>query len=110
MQHTHRVAWFALLAALLTVGRLLAAAPPAFTPAAKFAEQEHWETVDPGVRVYVNAPLERVGDDVGPTRLIFFALPNGNTIEQTLGCRMKSGLDCISTSSTSPRRRGCCGN
>src|SRR3954469_25253623 len=28
-----------------------------------------------------------------PTLIIFYALPNGNTIEQTIGCRLRDGLD-----------------
>lgn len=45
------------------------------------------------VRLYFNAPSEDSDKPFKMTRVIFYALPNGNTIEQTLGCRMVSGLD-----------------
>jgi hypothetical protein len=69
------------------------AAPAEFRDAPDFGERFHFETLDPGVRVYVNEPAARAGDESRPTRLLLFALPNGNSIEQTLGCRMKPGLD-----------------
>ena len=49
--------------------------------------------VEPNVRIHVNAPLDDDGKPARATRLIIFALPNGNTIEQTLGCKMAEGLD-----------------
>jgi len=42
-------------------------------------------------RVLINAPGDL--DPARPTRLIFYALPNGNTIEQTIGCAQQDGLD-----------------
>lgn len=71
------------------------AAPPALIPgfhrSAYFNEQvlERW--LDGGVRVSINAP-EKFGRK-RPTRLVIFATPNGNTIEQTLGCKKADGLD-----------------
>ncbi|MGB7159482.1 MAG: hypothetical protein WBD40_15550 [Tepidisphaeraceae bacterium] len=54
-------------------------------------EQEKQWTTDDGVRVLVNAP----GDfnPARPTHLVLFALPNGNTIEWTLGARLEPGMD-----------------
>ena len=46
-----------------------------------------------GVRVVVNAPAVAAFDPRMPTRIVFYATPNGNTIEQTLGCRANPGLD-----------------
>ncbi len=59
----------------------------------QFSEVSFTETIDDGVRIHVNAPLDEGGKPAKATRLIVFALPNGNTIEQTLGCQMKPGLD-----------------
>jgi len=56
---------------------------------------ECWFTAEvaPDVRLHVNAPRNDAGHPVRGKRLIVFALPNGNTIEQTLGCKMADGLD-----------------
>ena len=43
---------------------------------------------EPDARVHVNQPRGAAGDD-RPTRLLVFACPNGNTLEQTLGCRIE---------------------
>jgi hypothetical protein len=58
-----------------------------------FDESSFTETNDLKVRYHVNAPLDRAGKSCRATRLILYALPNGNTIEQTLGCKMAEGLD-----------------
>jgi len=44
-----------------------------------------------GIRFHVNAPEAMRAD--WPTTVIFFTTPNGNTIEQTLGCKMTPDLD-----------------
>jgi hypothetical protein len=46
---------------------------------------------DSSVRINLNTPDDL--DPVKPTQLIVFALPNGNTLEQTLGCQMSVGMD-----------------
>jgi hypothetical protein len=54
-------------------------------------QSQTWTTDDGSVRISLNTP-----DDVDPaksTQLIVYALPNGNTIEQTLGCKLASGMD-----------------
>lgn len=48
----------------------------------------HLET---GVRVVINSPAQL--DPAKPTRLVLFALPAGNTIEQTIGRRLAPGDD-----------------
>ncbi len=58
----------------------------------EFDESGFTETVEPNIRLHVNAPRDAQGQPVRGTRLIIFALPNGNTLEQTLGCKMKPGL------------------
>jgi hypothetical protein len=64
-----------------------------WTRVPRFGEQSFTTRLPSKVRIHVNAPL--AGDDqpLDATRLIIYALPNGNTIEQTLGCRMTEGLD-----------------
>lgn len=47
----------------------------------------------PNVRLHVNAPLDSQGNPARGSRVIIYALPNGNTLEQTLGCKMQPGLD-----------------
>jgi hypothetical protein len=53
-------------------------------------EQQRTLSPENGVRAVINA-----GDFDGkrPTLLIFYALPNGNTIEQTLGATVVPGMD-----------------
>src|SRR3954463_11890315 len=58
----------------------------------QFAEASFTTTIDPKIRIHVNAPLDGNGKPARATRLIVYALPNGNTLEQTLGCQMKPSL------------------
>src|SRR5947208_834626 len=58
----------------------------------QFAESSFTTTVDPRIRINVNAPLAETGKPARATRLIVYALPNGNTLEQTLGSQMKPSL------------------
>lgn len=73
----------------LTVG---ADAPglPGFRKSAWFDERVREEWIAEGVRAVALAPAL---DPKKPTRLIIYATPNGNTIEQTLGCATADGLD-----------------
>src|SRR5262245_19154657 len=57
---------------------------------AQFAEQERWTRLESGVRVFVNAPLPLAKPN---RQIVIYATPNGNTIEQTLGCSMAEGRD-----------------
>src|SRR5262245_31343607 len=82
--------------ALLVALVLAAPAPaadllPGFRKSAWFDEQVREEWVADGVRVVANAAGSF--DPKKPTRLVIFATPNGNTIEQTLGCGKADGLD-----------------
>jgi len=54
-------------------------------------QQRTWTTADGSVRIILNQPAEL--DPQRPTELIVFATPNGNTAEQTLGARLKPGMD-----------------
>jgi hypothetical protein len=50
-------------------------------------------TFEPGVRVVINQPAALDREREKPVRLILYALPNGNTIEQTIGHRTMPGED-----------------
>lgn len=53
-------------------------------------ENEKWSRLDSGVRIYINTPKQWRSV---PRTLIIFATPNGNSIEQTLGCSLAPGRD-----------------
>ncbi|MEZ6014088.1 MAG: hypothetical protein R3F49_03165 [Planctomycetota bacterium] len=57
------------------------------------AAQERLEALDlgPGVRAIAQVPNDL--DPARPTRLVVYALPNGSTLEQTLGRRPEPGQD-----------------
>jgi pimeloyl-ACP methyl ester carboxylesterase len=86
------------LAPLLFVALIQSAAyaldaPPPWTRLTEFAESSFTATIEGGIRIHVNAPLDGKGGPAKATRLIVYALPAGNTLEQTLGCKMTKGLD-----------------
>ncbi|MEW6305988.1 MAG: hypothetical protein AB1705_21135 [Verrucomicrobiota bacterium] len=56
-----------------------------------FNEQTVTMTFDPGVRAVINSPI--AWDAGKPVKLVLYALPNGNTIEQTIGRKLKPGDD-----------------
>ena len=58
-----------------------------------FAERDCSFLYEPGVRVRINAPAEELMTSRKPVRLIFYALPNGNSTEWTFGKRMGQGDD-----------------
>lgn len=80
-----------LIAILASQARAESEAHPWIT-SDQFAESSFTTTVDPKIRINVNAPLEGNGKPARANRLIVYALPNGNTLEQTLGCQMKPSL------------------
>jgi hypothetical protein len=61
-----------------------------FHKSAQFSEQEHWQTLAAGIRVYLSAPVPLPPKN---RALVVYATPNGNTIEQTVGCAPSAGLD-----------------
>ena len=66
---------------------------PRFTASGSFDEQQMViENSPPGTRILINAPLEGFNED-DHLLLVFFALPNGNTIEQTFGKKLQEGDD-----------------
>jgi hypothetical protein len=70
----------------------LAGAATAFAQSPWFREETATIQGPAQVRLSVNSPKD---DNKAnrPTRVMAYALPNGNTIEQTLGCKMAEGLD-----------------
>jgi hypothetical protein len=87
-----------------------AAAAPAvlrFTETNQFGERLAWFHPKPGVRIHVNAPPAGQFVAGRTVLLIHYALPNGNTIEQTLGRKTLRGEDGTSTSATSAPKHAC---
>lgn len=68
-----------------------AAAPAPAGRDARFHEKNETLHFEPGVRVLLNLPATL--DPNKPVRLVLYALPNGNTIEQTIGRKIKPGED-----------------
>jgi hypothetical protein len=83
---------FLLIAAVSAADPTPMAAPlPGFRASPWFDERVREQWIGDDVRVVANAPAGF--DAKKPTRLVIYATPNGNTIEQTLGCAMTDGLD-----------------
>lgn len=61
-----------------------------FTPAGSFGERTRVLALQPGVTATIVAP-EKL-DDGQRIDLILYALPNGNTTAETMGCRMADGV------------------
>ena len=84
--------FFTLFSFLLTT--LLPSQPlTGFKSSGLFNEQQMViENSPPGTRILINAPLSGFGQN-DRVLLVLYALPNGNTIEQTFGKRVKEGDD-----------------
>jgi len=67
--------------------------PEEFTASPHFGEMNREIALANGVRMLINAPSQESFAPDKPVLLIFFALPNGNTIEQTIGKALKPGDD-----------------
>ena len=66
---------------------------PGFKLSGLFDEQQLMiESEPPGTRILINAPLNGFGGN-NRVLLVFYALPNGNTIEQTFGKKLNPGDD-----------------
>src|SRR5205807_3274842 len=50
-------------------------------------------TLEPEVKIHINAPAQGAFATGKKVLLIFYALPNGNTTEQTIGKTVKAGDD-----------------
>ena len=66
---------------------------PGFERSVHFDEQTTSFVFQPGMLVHVNAPAADCLDSTRPTRLILYALPNGNTTTQTIGKVLLPGDD-----------------
>jgi hypothetical protein len=64
-----------------------------FEPSGQFGELISRFTLVPEVNVLVNSPARTIFALDKPVLLIFYALPNGNTIEQTIGRALRPGDD-----------------
>jgi hypothetical protein len=58
-----------------------------------FGERIASFTLEPGVKIHVNEPAQSSFVAGKKVLLVFYALPNGNTIEQTIGKTIKPGDD-----------------
>ena len=76
---------------MVTISASAATLIPGFTRSPFFHEQVRMEKTPTGIRMLTNLPQVMHPDR--PTLVIFFATPNGNTIEQTMGCAMTPDLD-----------------
>lgn len=81
------------LLAILCAARSESAGIPGFEKSPFFDEQGLVYTFDPGVKVTINAPADSEFDPTRPTRLVLYALPNGNTTEQTIGRTRAEGIN-----------------
>jgi hypothetical protein len=82
---------FLVILALSSVSRAERPSPlPGFHARSDFPEQDRWTRLDSGIRIFTNALLALTKSD---RLLVIYATPNGNTIEQTLGCAMAEGRD-----------------
>jgi hypothetical protein len=66
---------------------------PGFSISPYFNEQVKTFVYTPEVRIHINAPSIDQFNPANPTALSFFSLPNGNTIEMTVGKKLKAGDD-----------------
>ncbi len=86
--------YFLTIAFLAAITVAAASQPlPRFKPTGLFDEQQTViENHEEGTRILINAPLTGFGAS-DRVLLVFYALPNGNTIEQTFGKKMQEGDD-----------------
>ena len=63
------------------------------TTNAEFGELDAELHLPPDVRIHINMPSQLHFARSKPIRLIFYAVPNGNTIEQTIGKKLQPGDD-----------------
>lgn len=69
------------------------AALPGFRVVGAFHEQELTFRYGSDVRIHINAPSVSDFNPAKPVELVFYALPNNNTIEQTAGKTSADGDD-----------------
>lgn len=67
--------------------------PEKFTASPHFGEMVREIELPDDLRIVINAPAQESFSPDKPVMLVFFALPNGNTIEQTIGKNLQPGDD-----------------
>jgi hypothetical protein len=82
-----------LLLGLFGISGLNAQTLPGFTASGLFDEQQMViEDSPPGTRILINAPMKGFENN-NRVLLVIYALPNGNSIEQTYGKNIEEGDD-----------------
>lgn len=76
---------------ITTIGGTSAGLLPGFTTSPWFGEQTREVKTPDGIRMIINVPGEIMADR--PTTVVFYATPNGNSVEQTLGCALVPEMD-----------------
>ncbi|MCF0164907.1 MAG: hypothetical protein HUJ92_06450 [Bacteroidales bacterium] len=66
---------------------------PMLEQSAYYGEKIATFVYEPGMKVHINAPSEDKFNRTKPTKIVFFALPNGNTTLHTIGKRSSEGDD-----------------
>ena len=67
--------------------------PEKFSASTNFGEWTREIKLPDDVRIVINAPAKESFSPIKPLLLVFYALPNGNTIEQTIGKQLPPGDD-----------------
>jgi hypothetical protein len=67
--------------------------PQKFSASTNFGEMVREIRLPDEVRIFVNTPAQESFTANKPVLLVFYALPNGNTIEQTIGKTLQQGED-----------------
>lgn len=67
--------------------------PAGFSGSNDFGEWTREIKTSDGVRIFIDAPPPKSLSPDKPVELIFYALPNGNTIEETIGKKLSPGDD-----------------
>ena len=67
--------------------------PQKFSVSTNFGEWTREIKLPDEVRIVINAPAKESFSSDKPVLLVFYALPNGNTIEQTIGKQPQTGED-----------------
>jgi hypothetical protein len=69
------------------------ARPVGLQPGGRFNERTVTFKLEPGIAIHINAPAEESFAGGKKVMVIFYALPNGNTTEQTIGKVVRPGDD-----------------
>jgi hypothetical protein len=88
-----RVILLAIVSAFVSASAASADRIHDFAVTGQFREQVHVFKFEPGVTATMVAPPVQNFDRLQPTTLIIYALPNGNTTEQTIGKALAPGDD-----------------